>query len=370
LAESTGDLSLAIQALTETNKLARQTRNSNLFHLSAGHLANIQFVQGQLHASAQTHEQALAEAKSLGQAISPFVSLSLAGLGVLDYEWNDLAAAENRFNEGLTHARLWNQWESLVPLALGRARLKQHSGDIKSALKILEELHSPPIEGLDLPLRIYAARLRDRDFASAWIAANMTGAILEPNPVNESYLVDYAHLLDSANLVEEALTLIQDIINYAQRGGRRHTLIRAKIALALVGNLPDALIEALQLAEPEGYISTFVDEGQPMQNMLNHLSKQSHLESYLSLYVEKLLLVFEPAPRKTKSVGELVEMLSERELEVLRYMAEGLSNPEIASRLYLSPNTLKAHAQNIYVKLDVHNRLQAVNKAKELGMID
>jgi ATP/maltotriose-dependent transcriptional regulator MalT len=57
-------------------------------------------------------------------------------------------------------------------------------------------------------------------------------------------------------------------------------------------------------------------------------------------------------------------------LEVLRHIAEGLSNPEIAHRLYLSPNTLKAHTQNIFMKLDVHNRVQAVNRAKELGLIE
>ena len=65
----------------------------------------------------------------------------------------------------------------------------------------------------------------------------------------------------------------------------------------------------------------------------------------------------------------MIEPLSERELEVLRYMAEGLSNPEIARRLYLSPNTLKAHAENIFTKMDVHNRLQAVNMGKDLGLI-
>jgi LuxR family maltose regulon positive regulatory protein len=148
-----------------------------------------------------------------------------------------------------------------------------------------------------------------------------------------------------------------------------HTLIRAKIALALVGSQPEALIEALRFAEPEGYISTFVDEGEPMQNLLNHLLKQARLEPHLTAYVAKLLSAFEPPPRKPKRIGGLVEPLSEREVEVLRHMAEGLSNPEIASRLYLSPNTLKAHAQNIFMKLDVHNRLQAVSKAKELGLI-
>jgi LuxR family maltose regulon positive regulatory protein len=369
-AEDTGDLAMAAQALAEAVVLARQTRNSNLFHLATGHLANIQFAQGQLRAVRQTHEQTLAEAKNLGQTISPYIALTHAGLGTLHYEWNDLAAAESHFNEGLAHARLWNQWESLVPLALGRARLKQRAGEHKAALSILDELGSPSLEGVELPLRAYAARLRDQDSASAWLAATITKAMLEPNPINEAYLLDIARLIASLHRPEEALALIQKITQFAQSGGRTHILIRAKVALALVGNLPDALIEALQLAEPEGYISTFVDEGEPMQNFLNHLLKQSRLESHLSRYAARLLSSFEPAPHRPKQATGLVEPLSERELEVLHYIAEGLSNPEIATRLYLSPNTLKAHAQNIFMKLDVHNRLQAVSKAKELRLIE
>jgi DNA-binding NarL/FixJ family response regulator len=66
----------------------------------------------------------------------------------------------------------------------------------------------------------------------------------------------------------------------------------------------------------------------------------------------------------------LIEALSEREIEVVRLLAAGLSNLEIAHKLYLSPNTLKAHTQNIYDKLDVHSRVQAVNRARELGYLD
>jgi LuxR family maltose regulon positive regulatory protein len=368
-AEEAGDLSLAAQALSQTIALARQTSNSNLFHLAAGHLANIQFAQGQLHAACKIHEQALSEAKDLGQTISPYVALSYAGLGTLNYEWNDLAAAESHFNEGLVYARLWNQWESLIPLALGRARLKQRAGQTQAALIILDEMHSPPLVGMDLPLRAYAARLRDPDSASAWLAATITESMLEPSPANETYLLDIARLLAFLHRSEEALALIEKIIQFAQSGGRTNMLIRAQVAQALVGDLPDALIKALQLGEPEGYTSTFVDEGEPMRNLLNHLLKQSRLAPRLSEYVERLLSAFEAAPHKPKQAGELVEPLSEREVEVLRYMAEGLSNPEIAKRLYLSPNTLKAHAQNIFMKLDVHNRLQAVSKAKDLGLI-
>ena len=368
-AEESGDLSLAVQAFPESAALARQTRNSNVFHLAVAHLANIQFVQGQLHAAHQTHEQGLAEAKTFDPLVSPYVALSYAGLGAIHYEWNELSATANFFQEGLAHARLWNQWESLVPLALGRARLKLRAGESRAALEILSELDSPPIEGMDLPLKAFAARLLDATSASAWLTSDVTESMLEPNPVNESYILDIARVLANLQRTMEALALLEKIIHFAHHGGRTNTVIRAKVALSLAGNQTDALVEALQHAEPEGYISTFVDEGEPMREFLRHLLKRGRLKSHMQAYVEKLLSAFESAPLPLKTAGGLVEPLSERELEVLRYMAEGLSNPEIARRLYLSPNTLKAHAQNIFLKLDVHNRLQAVSKAKELGLI-
>jgi LuxR family maltose regulon positive regulatory protein len=369
-AESTGDLPLAAQTFAETLTLARQTQNNNLFHLAAGHLANLRFLQGQLHAAQKAHEGALSEAGNIGQTVSPFVAISHAGLGLIHYEWSDLAAAESHFNEGLVHARLWNQWESLIPLALGRARLKVREGQIPEALKILDEWQSPPIPGTDLPLRAYAALLRGPDSAAAWLEANLTESMLQPDPANETALLIISHLMEAAGRRNEALDLLQNIATFAKNGRRIHTLIQAQVALSAIGERPEALVEALQLAQPEGYISTFIDEGEQMQNLLKHVLAHAHLEPHLATYTGKLLLAFGPAPRKPEQVKGLVEALSERELEVLRYIADGLSNPEIARRLYLSPNTLKAHTQNIFMKMDVHNRLQAVNRAKELGLIE
>jgi LuxR family maltose regulon positive regulatory protein len=209
----------------------------------------------------------------------------------------------------------------------------------------------------------------DLDSASAWLSSQLTESVLEPSPISEGWILEIAYVLEALERREAARALIQKIIQFAQGSGRTHTLIRAKTALALVDHQPQALVEALELAEPEGYFSTFIDEGKPMQNLLNHLSNQSHLSPKLSLYVGKLLSEFEPAPRKPRQSEGMVEPLSEREVEVLLYMSKGLSNPEIARRLYLSPNTLKAHTQNIFMKLDVHNRLEAVSKARELGLI-
>jgi LuxR family maltose regulon positive regulatory protein len=368
-AENMGELQLAAQSFAEAIPLCRQTKNGNLFCLATAHLANVQITQAQLRAASPTLTQALAEAAGLGQPVSPFISLVYAEVGALYYEWNDLDIANQHFSDGLAHARLWNQWESLFPLALGRAWLKQRAGDVQAAIAILNELDSPPLPGMELPARAYASLLGGSDSAAAWLAANPAEISREPNPTTEFLLLTIAHLLASTRRVDEAIALLQKIIHFAQDGGRTHTLIQAKVAWAVINGQPEALLEALQLAEPEGYLSTFVMEGEPLANLLQHLLKQPRLEPRLQVYARKILSTFDMAPRKPKPAGELAEPLSERELEVLRHIADGLSNPEIARRLYLSPNTLKAHTQNIFLKLDVHNRLQAVSKAKELRLL-
>jgi LuxR family maltose regulon positive regulatory protein len=133
-----------------------------------------------------------------------------------------------------------------------------------------------------------------------------------------------------------------------------------------------ALERALTLAEPGGFIRTFVDEGPPMARLLYEATARGIAPDY----VHRLLAAFpiaEPeqaTPSKTQAPKpELIEPLSKRELEVLQFIAEGLTNPEIASRLFLSQHTIKAHTRNIYGKLSVHNRTQAVAKARALGVL-
>jgi LuxR family maltose regulon positive regulatory protein len=128
----------------------------------------------------------------------------------------------------------------------------------------------------------------------------------------------------------------------------------------------------LALAEPGGFIRIFVDEGAPMARLLYEALSQGVHPGY----VRRLLAVFpvdEPeqaTPARTKAAGAgLAEPVSERELEVLSLIAEGLTNQEIAARLYLSPHTVKAHARNIYAKLGASSRTQAVAKGRALGFL-
>ena len=136
--------------------------------------------------------------------------------------------------------------------------------------------------------------------------------------------------------------------------------------------------DALALGEPGGFIRTFVDEGPPMARLLHEiLSRAEALPRRIAPdYVLGLLAAFpiaEPeqadSSRSQAPDAEWVEPLSERELEVLQLIAEGLTNREIASRLFLSLNTVKAHTRNIYGKLAVHSRRQAVDRARTLGIL-
>ena len=137
-----------------------------------------------------------------------------------------------------------------------------------------------------------------------------------------------------------------------------------------------SLERALRLAEPEGYVQIFVDEGSPMAGLLYEALSQGIAPDYVS----QLLSAFPSAgPEQSRSPEEqtkipkpesaIVEPLSAREVEVLQLIAEGLTNKEIAAKLYLSLNTVKVHTRNINGKLAVSSRTKAVARARALGIL-
>jgi LuxR family maltose regulon positive regulatory protein len=207
-----------------------------------------------------------------------------------------------------------------------------------------------------------------------------------------SYLREFEHITlarvliaryrsnrEDASICEAMRLLLERLLNAAEEGRRMGSVIEILVLQALAhqaqGNLSLALAplaRAVSLAEPEGYVRIFVDEGESMRWLLE---KQAHGEGHRPIgYAAKLLAAFaQPAtiPPSTvrHSQSSVIEPLSERELEVLQHIAAGLTNREIADRLYLSLFTVKAHARSIYDKLDAHSRTQAVAKARELGVL-
>jgi LuxR family maltose regulon positive regulatory protein len=198
-----------------------------------------------------------------------------------------------------------------------------------------------------------------------------------------SYLREYEHLTlarllialqrttpDSRDIVG-VLALLDRLLAAAELGGRSGSVIeivmlqaeahdaRADSAAAL-----SALRRAVSLAQPEGYVRLFADEGATMAALLKELRKQRDAPSYVSQLLAAM------ATRTTRvSSQQLVDPLSDRELDVLRLLGGDLGGPDIARQLSVSLNTVRTHTKNIYAKLGVTSRRQAVRKARELNLI-
>jgi LuxR family maltose regulon positive regulatory protein len=175
------------------------------------------------------------------------------------------------------------------------------------------------------------------------------------------------------------LSHLEETARSAGRMGRViEILLLEALAMREIGDSEHALLaltECLTLAEPEGYVRVFLDEGQPMQMLLAQWLAHAS-PGPLRDYAIRLLSQFHAEPHvvtaaqeKVSPTGDLVEPLSQRELEVLHLIALGRTNREIAQQLIVSPGTVKAHTSSIYRKLDVANRTEAVARARQLGIL-
>ena len=207
----------------------------------------------------------------------------------------------------------------------------------------------------------------------------------DPNPthgLDYFMLIEYvvlARILIAQERLGEATDLLQRLLEAAEAGERTTRVIEIlnlqALAFQAEGDMPravTALERAVILAEPEGFLRIFVDEGPPMA----HLLYKAATRGIAPEYARRLLAAFPVTKQEQTDSAEtqapksdLIEQLSKREVEVLQLIAEGLTNPEIASRLFLSLNTVKAHTRNIYGKLGVNNRTQAVSRARALGVL-
>ncbi|MFN2237585.1 MAG: LuxR C-terminal-related transcriptional regulator, partial [Anaerolineales bacterium] len=179
--------------------------------------------------------------------------------------------------------------------------------------------------------------------------------------------------------IREAIEILDRLFDMVKNNGWESKVIEI-LALQAVAHLESGNLElaqtklekALTLAEPEGFIRTFVNEGAPMASLLYEALKREIAPEY----VQRLLAAFPvteldetASMESSEDQSGLIEPLSEREIEVLQFLAKGLTNHMIATRLFLSVHTIKAHTRNIYSKLDVNNRTQAVARARVLGLI-
>jgi LuxR family maltose regulon positive regulatory protein len=178
----------------------------------------------------------------------------------------------------------------------------------------------------------------------------------------------------AASHLEDALILLARLREAAERAGWTGKLIEILVLQAMALQAQDeevdalaVLDEALSIAEPEGYVRTFVDEGTPMTRLLKQAAERGMAPRYVSHL--QAATVKEAVAKHRTTAPTLVDPLSDREIEVLRLLSTEMSSSEIASELVVSVNTVRTHIKHIYSKLDVHSRYEAVERATDLNLL-
>ena len=345
-------------------------------------LAETYYIQGQLRQCWQTCEQAIEAGTVDGQR---HATTGFAGLlqGKILYEWNDLEAAERRLQEGLDLLRRGGIGAHFGNLYATLAQARQARGDHEGARSTIERAvktaQSASIPRLVIRALAYQARiwLAQGELALARRWARDYRQIGPTEYIREFEDCTLARVLLAGNQPGEALAPLDGMVPSAEAGGRGGPLIEilalralARQALGEGSAAVDDLARALDLAEPERHVRTFVDMGEPMAVLLRQAATRGIAPAYashlLAAFGDERARGLTPAPPQTQP---LVEPLSDRELEVLHLLAKGLSNPEIGQRLFISLPTVKSHTRNIYGKLGVHSRKQAVVQARALGIL-
>jgi LuxR family maltose regulon positive regulatory protein len=402
-----GDLHAADQVLAEALAESRAARDRFATVVLLGQVGLNQIAKGQLRGAYATCQDALRIAEEHLQQVGrqlPAVTYVYPALSSVLREWNDLQSAVHYARAGIEFSQQWRHAEDLeddrtalamalhalggaedlednrIALALALLSL----GDTDGALKVIAagkegsaDLSSWYVELIEqCEVRIQLA-LGNQAAVERWTRKRGLRADAEPSLESMRAYVLLARTLIMQRRWAEALSLLDRLLPLQEASGAGRFVVEALVLKSVVlqaleekDQALSSLGQALALAEPEGYVRTFVDEGEAMRDLL----RLALAQGVASAYTAKLLAAFlgpavplEPSVRP--ATPGLVEPLSEQELRVLQLVASGMSNRETAQELYVTVGTVKKHLNNVFGKLGVKSRTQAVARARELNLL-
>ncbi len=382
-----GDLEAAQRSWTECVASLRRAGHIVDALSAACGLAEIAIAQGRLHQAARVYANALKLLPEEGAQVLQGTADVHAGLSGIHYERGNSALA----HEHLLKCQELGEEAGSPPyryrLRVALAQVRRGEGDLEGALGLLDEAEHHYVSNFFPNIRPVAAMKARLRIAQGQVSEALRWQRDSGVAVADelSYLREFEHVTLSRLLLaqrttdptdpcgSDAMALLDRLLDAAQRGARTASVIELLALQALAhqsrNELAAALVpleRALGMAEPEGYVRIFVDEGKPMAALLKVAVKRGILPAY----GRRLLTAFgKPDDRKAEPHPDLIEPLSERELDVLRLLRTDLDGPDIARQLMVSVNTMRTHTKNIYEKLGVNNRRSAVRRAEELHML-
>jgi LuxR family maltose regulon positive regulatory protein len=415
---NSGDLQAAGQALSEAIGAGKIAQRPYMVLTAQSNLATVLYAQGDLKRAGQVCQEGDLLVQQYELEHSPLAANLFVAQGLVLCEQHALDEAEACIRRGLEMARERGYIWSIAWGYRGLARLLLARGDLISAEAVLREseqlasIHEIPayhtcgISGLKARVWIGLGKIEAAEIYLQSRGIRADGEVQYPH---ESEYLALARLYLVKRDLERATKLLARMLAWADSAKQQLWVIRVLVLQALLdqvqGDRPQSLQRvdrALRLAEPQGILQVFVDEGEPMQDLLMQvLLKQGPLMQAVQTdidpdYSQGLLEAFpgsrqEPSPvvafqttthmrivpermaaasqpYRTESEA-LVEPLSKREMEIIRLIVEGYSNKEIAQKLYISLRTVKYHTTSIYSKLGVSGRTQAAFRARELGLL-
>ncbi len=349
--------------------------------------------QGQLHAAATLYQQAIVETQGPDGNTLPLAGDAHIGLGRLLHEWNDLPAAVTHFSQGLAHGEQTGNWWTTQAAATALAWTQHVQGNREGAAALLARIQQLALQKQDFvemnlllaqQARLWIAQGQLTEVAM-WVQQSGLPLDRPPDPMQEPLYRVMARALIALGEPERALTLLQQMVQTATRAGRMGDhivlLVLKSLAYQAAGNQPQAvtlLREALTLTEPEGYLRVFADEGPAMATLLQHVLTAPTRTEYARRVLHALSESARPLRpnREADRPGQapapdspLVEPLSPREIELVRLLAAGLSNREIAEQLVITVGTVKWYLNHLYAKLAVRGRTQAIARARAMGFL-
>lgn len=406
---ASGDLETAGRMTTEGMVNVRRAGYISSAIGGALVLADIQIAQGRLHEAMTTYERALQWATEPGAPVLRGAADMHVGMSSLSYEHNDLKTATQHLLTSQALGELAELPQNPYRRHAAMARIREAQGDLDGALDLLDQAERLYVTNFSPIVRPIAARKArvwvaqgNLDKALGWARAQGLSA---DNDL--SYLREFDHITlvrvllacyhsDHADhFLLEATGLLERLLKAAEEGGRTGSLIEILIIQALAhharGDTPAALVPlhcAVALAGPERYVRMFLDEGSSMMQLLGEAAaSEIKARQELPTYTVELLVAFEAEMRKSEdkpgpapgqpliktedqpAKSMLVEPLSQRELKILQLIAQGLSNREIGERLFIALDTVKGHNRNIFDKLQVQSRTEAIARARDLGLL-